>query len=138
LQAAKAPVHKLKGAAGNVGAQDLYRAAEKVEGELQAGEPEVQSLEALALHFSEAMNRIGQLEPAPGREERAADPEEMNLLVTKIEALLNSQELVPEELLDALETMISERQIERFYLLKRYIDNIDYGRALEVIRTLNG
>jgi len=135
--AAKALVHKLKGAAGNVGAQELYRAAKKVDGELQAGEPDPQSLEALNLHFSQAMARIGRLDSAPEREEGATDPAQVNQLVSKIEVFLNSQELVPEDLLDALQTLIPADQREIFRRLRRSIDEIDYRRALELIRTLN-
>jgi CheY-like chemotaxis protein/HPt (histidine-containing phosphotransfer) domain-containing protein len=134
--AAKSLSHQLRGAAGNVGALALFDAAEKLDRELLSDAAGAETLAELRACHANAMEQIAKLAAHPARMTRTPDPQALKASVDRIERLLRSQELVPDELMEELESLLPEHMSERFHLLKRHVDNIDYNHAIDIIRTL--
>ncbi|MBS1196776.1 MAG: hypothetical protein H6R18_561 [Proteobacteria bacterium] len=136
LAQARSVAHRMKGAAGNAGAMDLYRAAEMLEAELRDGKADPVTVSTLRSCFSDAMAQLQKREEKPELE-RIDDPQALAAIVGRVASCLEAQELVPDEWLTRMESFIAEDLAAQFQLFKRHVEAIDYQRALEVLRAMN-
>jgi PAS domain S-box-containing protein len=143
IQASAALVHRIKGAAANLGAMELYRASEALEHALKAGASVIDT--SFFEHaFAQTMNSISRLNQSA--QAISAEPEydcdqcnwqRASLLVKQIGRLLENYEFVPFELIAELKHAVACSPLqEKLKELERALDKTDYDRATAVLASL--
>ncbi|TAN48505.1 MAG: PAS domain S-box protein [Methylococcaceae bacterium] len=134
IAGAERHVHRIKGSAGNVGAQSLHHAGEVLDVELKRGAYLDSSLQAFRSAYQAAMEALKALPEAgsrlPGR------PEDFQRLAAELASLLAEKFLIPNELMLKLEAATPPGRLDDYRLVKRYVDNIQYGKALAALQPL--
>ncbi|CAK0742187.1 two-component system, sensor histidine kinase and response regulator [Gammaproteobacteria bacterium] len=137
IKQAKAVAHRLKGAAGNIGAVDLHRAAEKLDTELRHGEYATATLETLRQAHSQALAAITRLvKPAATPTNATVNPEALAKLAGQVTALMTEMDIIPEELLTELAKEVPTNRQALYKTFKRYVDQFDYKRARDILNEL--
>ena len=127
-------LHQLKGVAGNVGAQALYEAAHTLELELQAGQtpatlPEFRAALALALDGVSRLGAAGQTGTVLSLER-----EHLTLLCRRLRDQLDNNDLVPTELLEELQSLLSGTpQAIVYQELQQQVTQLNYTQALYLL-----
>jgi PAS domain S-box-containing protein len=134
--AARARTHRLKGAAGLVGATQLVAAAQALEESLQAEADSTAALAALCRAQVEALERIAAL-PAPDVAEASRPittiPDAARLRVTEIHRQLVNGLIPPRTLLAELETCLPAADHTLVHALRTHLDQIDYPAARRLL-----
>ncbi|MGZ5053117.1 MAG: Hpt domain-containing protein, partial [Methylobacter sp.] len=133
---AKAQVHKLKGAAGTVGAVRLYAAATEVEAELN------EHLSAAALaRFKEAFDQtmavIAAL-PSPAERAPGADIDQAarQQVADDLDRRLTNNDFIPDALLDSLKPHLTVEQYDGFARFRKQVNDLHYDEARKILRQL--
>lgn len=115
---ARALVHAIKGASGNLGAERVYRAACRLESELQAGIAPA-ALDDFVAALSATLQIAGSLLPQQDHPVVgvAMDAQKCRSLLDQLAVLLEEQELVP----DALQQALCQQFAEHPLLLQRLL-----------------
>ncbi|MGZ5053163.1 MAG: Hpt domain-containing protein, partial [Methylobacter sp.] len=136
---AKAQVHKLKGAAGTVGAVRLYAAATEVEAELN------EHLSAAALaRFKEAFDQtmavIAALPPAPAEHLPGAEVDQAarQQVADDLDRRLTNNDFIPDALLDSLKPHLTVEQYDGFARFRKQVNDLHYNEARIILRQLTG
>ncbi|GAB4272610.1 MAG: hypothetical protein Kow0065_21780 [Methylomicrobium sp.] len=137
LEAAEQQLHKLKGIAGNLGAQELHRASEKLDAELKQGEYQTETLTAWRNSFEKTFATIDRLSaqdfaPAP----LAAPDVTLQTLALELDNLLAQHDFVPLELLDQLQQLVPNDRQDQLPQLLHLIEIIDYPAARTALHSL--
>ncbi|MFA6015086.1 MAG: PAS domain S-box protein [Gallionellaceae bacterium] len=142
-QACAAFVHRIKGAAANLGAVELYRSCEALELTIKT---DFGNIDASSFNkaFDQAMSSISRLSKpsdAPlGSLEYDCDNcnwQSASLLVKQIDKLVENYEFVPFELIAGLKQAIACGPFqERIKELERALDKTDYAKATVVLENL--
>jgi PAS domain S-box-containing protein len=133
---AERQAHKLKGVAGNIGAMDVYRLASALDAELKQGRCDPAVLNALHDAYRLANASIDSLSRVAVAQDGAGNAATLQALAPELDRLLAGHELVPEELLDALEAALNTPQHKQFQQLRRHIASIDYKKARASLQQL--
>lgn len=134
-------LHGLKGMSGNIAAKDLHEAAVSVEKEWKSGLYNGAALLALRSAYSVVMNSLeklrgeGEVADKPSGAAAAAD---FLPLANRLETLLSGKYFVPDDLLTQLEFVMPLEGLDAFRQIKRHIENIQYGKALDLLKRLAG
>ncbi len=132
-------VHKLKGAAGNVGAVVLNGVAQQLENELNQGiHP---SLKKFQVAYDQAMAVITHLressQPVTSQHDGAQlDANALLQAVKQLELLLDEHEFITEATLDEVRVQLPADQLQDFAQLSKLIANLKYDDARQVINKL--
>ena len=137
---AAALVHGLKGAAGNLGAIDLYNSAQNLEEELTTG-AQLVDLERFNLSMDSALKSIFQLAEAdlaltvaPEFDCNKCNWQSAANFFKQLQTLLEGDDYVPHELLAELKTSVSCQSIhQRLQQIEKYVGNFDYCKARKVL-----
>lgn len=139
-ETAKRIIHTIKGAAGNLGAQEVYDVSAELES--MADKFEKGYLEPFLENLNKVMDEVfSSIAKIEVNNERITNPEqyqEGNLILTS--ALVELSELLNDNDISAVESIdniISRFQTSVLYdkltLIKGFIDQYDYARALEIL-----
>ena len=140
---AAALLHQMRGSAGNLGAVPLQEAAGRLERELLAPGAQENAPPACREAFDAALG-LALAGIAARRIPRAAEPADFECekchwqrgaeLFKSLRRRLEDNDFVPPELLAELSDTVQCRALrEKLSQLRRHIDGIDYGRALETL-----
>ena len=137
-------VHSIKGAAGNLGALALHRAAEILEQELKAGGA-LAGKETFDLALKQVLDSISRLSgPAtlipivPEFECEECDWKRAATLFQQLRILVDNYDFVPHELMAELRGAVSCQVIQnKLAILERHVNNIDYDNAKAVMNDIS-
>ncbi|MDZ4202295.1 MAG: PAS domain S-box protein [Gallionella sp.] len=143
IPAAAAFAHRIKGAAANLGAMELFRASEVLEQALKAGSAVIDTA-VFDSALARAMNSISLFDQAaktiPDAHEFDCDKCNWQLaatLIIQMRRLVENYEFVPFELIAALKNAIACGPFqERLKELERALDKTDYDKARSVLEKL--
>lgn len=137
INEAKAIIHKLKGSAGNAGAQTLYQLAKDFELELKEGhipsDKELfETIETVLGEINSMKKEIIALRPKIKSE---LSHEERGKLLEEIQLLIQKHRLIPKDKIKSLKEIFMSKNslLERMIL---QLDSFDYSNALETLETL--
>lgn len=125
-------IHNIKGAAGNIGAVELYRVAQLFENQLDS-----KNLAIFKNELEKTLSTIATL-PQPdvlllGNDENSQALKE---IVAVFEPLLNSNHFINEAQLDLLKRNLPPNRTDWFIEFRKLIDNLDYKEARKLLRQL--
>lgn len=136
-------LHRIKGAAANLGAMRLHHAAGALEQTLETGSAPANTDDfngalTQAMSAISRLNKLAKSIPAAGEYDcEKCDWQRAAALVKQIRALVNDYEFVPFELLAELNDSVACRPLQtRLKELQRYLDKTDYGKAISVLDSL--
>ncbi len=136
LAAAGALVHKLKGAAGTIGALQLHEAAERLEAELN-GELAAVEFNRFKAVLDQTMSVIDAL---PQSEQvliaSLGNSDALMRSATELDRHLASNDFISEALLNTLKPDLAVEQLEQFAQLRKQINDINYDEARKILRQL--
>lgn len=136
-------IHGIKGAAGNVGAGELYRVAQQLETELlAAGEPV--TVAEFKRMVGETLATLGILmssEASAGLDGGDCDWEQLRASLQRLQTLLEGDDYVPLELLAEIHAQACSQTMRlQMQQIEKYIGHFDYTRAkallAELMRTI--
>ncbi len=141
-QEAIALAHQIKGAAGNLGAVDVERHADKLERELTQAKATV-SLNAFTLALNNAIESIALLNSQTVAKRELKGYHDICYLsqngeiAVRLKTLLENNDFVPHELMDELKA-VAPCHPHCAYMteLERHIDNVDYASARALIKRI--
>jgi len=130
--------HKIKGAAGNIGAMDLYAAATRLDDGLKVGSFDQVAFDAFQVAFDRAMAAIAGLDTAGQATARSAagDPEAFRIAALDLDRLLQENEFIPEEILRKIKAYLPSSMQKQFAMLRKQISDIQYQPARLTLRTI--
>ncbi len=143
IQTAAALAHRLKGAAANLGAMELYRASEVLEQALKTGSGVIDTA-GFDSAFSQAMKSISHLDKpldtmpaAPEYDCAQCNWQRADTSVKQIRKLVENYEFVPFEMVAELKHAIKCVPLqERLKELERALDKTDYDKARSLLEDL--
>ncbi|WP_262965484.1 PAS domain S-box protein [Methylobacter psychrophilus] len=137
LVIAKEKIHTLKGVAGNFGAVRLHAAAEILEAELKSELPTTAAVNHFTAAFNQTMSVIAaQSPPDIVLPFNAGNRDELLLSIAELDALIQEQDFIPEELLNTLKTHLATEQLELFIRLRKLIHDLDYKNVRLLLQQL--
>jgi len=143
IQTAAAFTHRLKGAAANLGAMELYRASEVLEQALKTGSGVIDT-GGFDSAFAQAMNGISRLDKpldtmpaAPEYDCAHCNWQRAGTSVKQIRKLVENYEFVPFEMVAELKHAIKCGPLqERLKELERALDKTDYDKARSLLEDM--
>ena len=142
-------LHRLKGAAANLGAVKVQQVAVVLEGQMQSGTP-LEGLSAfeqsLAQSLAQALAAIAALGGKSEETAQEASPEECatcrwqqaEALARQLRGLLQGSDFVPHELTGELKEAVGCQLCRsKLAALQRQVDNFDYDNALATLSSLD-
>jgi PAS domain S-box-containing protein len=144
FEAAAALTHRIKGAAANLGAMELYRESDKLEKELETCSHEIDSA-GFDSALTQALDGISHLDkPVPviplasEFECEKCDWQRATALVKQIRDLVENYEFVPFEQIDELKSSVACQPFqERLKELERSLDQTDYDKAMTALKNIS-
>ncbi len=153
LVEARAATHQIKGAAGNLGAKTLYRAAdvleaaldEAVAGKIGAGETAMDALTSFCQALTEVVDSVASLATAHSASAEAAEFEcdqcnwrRASELFAQVRGLVDHYDFVPHELLVDLRDCLRCRPLRtQVDILMRHVERTEYDKAKHLLDTLS-
>ncbi len=129
-------LHQLKGVAGNVGAQALYEAAHTLELELQAGQMPA-TLPEFRAALAQALDSVNRLGAGQAGTVLPLEREWLTLLCRRLRNQLDNNDLVPEELLEELQSLLAGTpQTILYQELRQQVEQLNYTQALYLLTRL--
>ncbi len=129
--------HRLKGAAGNLGATALHAATEKLEAELKNGRFDTGLMDAVDQEFANAKAAIAGLpmpEAAPAVMDGNTDA--LHEAAQVIDQLLKENEFIGMETISALEQHLPTQKRQTLAELRKLVGEIRYDEARKVLQQL--
>ena len=138
FNAARELLHKIKGAAGNIGAERLHVASEAFERELKAERPTSQSLHNFREAFDQTMTEIDAKQPPTQLQlpQQEANMEAVRQFAAELDTLLKKNDFIPESLLNRLKPQLSADQLDWFNRLQKMINKFQYAEARKILQQL--
>ena len=146
VEAGKLRIHNLKGVAGNIGAMDLYSAAELFEQALKccASDNFQNLMEDFEISVRQVLESASALEEAKSAENADADSdadgepdmEKTEPLLLEISRLIQKNDLVEDHLLADLDNCLGSRYRQHCKQLEACIGKFDYENAISVLSDL--
>jgi len=142
MERAGREAHTLKGLAGNVGAQPLYQAAERVERlfrNAEAGDSIRNALTDLDTELSGVTVALGRLaaNDAASASGKTSDIARVPKLLVKLRGLLESDDADATDVVDELTSlMVSSDYARHIARLAERVDEYDYDEALELLEEI--
>ncbi len=133
--------HSLKGSAGSIGADRLYKAAQELETAGREGAPTSALLETVETALNQVLESLQMLtdtskaEPLPGKERGAGpdvDPAQVIPVLKQLADALNLAE--PEEIKKHMEAVRKYLDISIFRNLEDQVNDYEYDKALEMLK----
>jgi len=118
-------LHTLKGSAGNIGADKIYRLARQYEDELRAQRPE--SSAELLLELERLMHQIDDVAISESKPLASAIPGDLPAHLSELESMLNKNLIVPDRLLMMLRAL--EKNNKDAAQVLESLDQFDYDSA---------
>lgn len=138
---AKELVHKIKGAAGTVGAMELYQATVAFEDRLKTGAAFLEEQQQFHAVFEQTRLNIlaMQPQPQPTLRKTAVDinPEVLANDLAKLETLLKGNDFIPEPLLSGIRANLTADQQRVFEKLCKATSHFKYNEAISYLTELN-
>ncbi len=142
-EAAAALIHRIKGAAANLGAMELHRQAEALERVLKTGTRNIDAGDfhsALTLTLDSIAHLDMQTQAMPATTDydcQQCDWQRAAALIGQIRKLAESYEFVPFDLIAEAKGAVACRPFrERLDELERHLDKLDYANALAVLENI--
>ena len=139
-QAAK-ELHNLKGAAGNLGAKELYQATSALDAALLKGRCDLQTLEDWQKTFGKTLHSIATFTlQSEGESAQLSSVaiETLPQILEKLDALLMNDSFIDDELLMQLKNLLPNDRQTEYNRLNQLIVNTDYLQAHSVLNILRG
>lgn len=129
-------LHKLKGVAGNVGAQALYTAAHKLELELQA-EQAPTTLSEFRVALAQVLDSVSQIGEKRTATVLSLERQGLTPLCRRLRDQLYNNDLVPAELLEELQSLLGGTSQATLYKeLRQQVEQLNYTQALHLLTRL--
>jgi PAS domain S-box-containing protein len=136
LAPVKEKVHKLKGAAGTIGAVRLHAASETLETELKDQLPAA-AFERFRDVFDQTISAIAALrQPTDGMPPSGGNSEALQHAAIELDLRLKEDDFIPETLLNTLKPHLTLDQLDLFDRLHKLINELHYDQAREILRQL--
>ncbi len=130
-------VHTIKGAAGNLGAEPLHRAATALDAELKANQPDPGHLDTFCRVLDDLLAGLATLETAePGPAVASMDRQRLMPLLTELEALLKQGNAKSVSVLEAVREVAGPTLAEPLAALADRIDDYEFEEAGEALAVL--
>jgi CheY-like chemotaxis protein len=137
LVVAEKQLHRLKGAAGNLGAQSLHQASAALDAQLVNGKYEVETLAHWSETFDRTMTSIANMLCRQTSETPSAmSAETLQQILAELDALLAKDGFINDELLCRLKTRLPDNCQTDYANLIQHIHDTDYLKARSVLNTL--
>ncbi|MCF7986056.1 MAG: PAS domain S-box protein [Methylovulum sp.] len=132
-------VHKIKGAAGNVGAMGLYQGAVALEDRLKTGAAFIEELQQFHHAFEQAKIKILAMQPEKQIHTVAStvDLEALTEDLIKLETLLKGNDFISDILLSGIRPNLNLEQQRVFEKLCKATSHFKYNEALSYLNELN-
>lgn len=134
ITAAKKRLHTLKGAAGNLGARDLYQASAALDAQLASGHYDATTLAHWFRAFDRTMNALAALMPLQSSVE--ADGSTLHQVMAELDALLADDGFIGDDLLGRLKMLLPDNKQAEYNTLSQHILDTDYFKARTLLKTL--
>ncbi|MFU8787890.1 MAG: CHASE domain-containing protein [Methylobacter sp.] len=137
LSAAREHLHKIKGAAGNIGAIRLYTASKALEAELKAHLPAT-TLKDFCTAFEQTLSAIvaRQQQAEPLTAQGNGNIEAVRQIAAELDERLKKNDFIPETLLNTLKPYLSADQLDWFTRLQKLINTFQYAEAHMILQQL--
>ncbi len=136
LVSARERIHKLKGAAGTIGAVRLYTASEALEAELKNELPPA-TFDSFRDVLEQTMSVIAALhQPEERRPTARGNSAALKRAATELDLLLKENDFISESLLNTLKPHLSLDQLDLFTQLRKRINDLQYDEARTILRQL--
>ena len=133
---AKERVHKLKGAAGTIGAIRLHAASEALEAELK-NELSAATFDSFREAFDQTMSVIAALhQPTEITQPTGGNSEALKRAATELDLLLKENDFISDALLNTLKPHLTLDQMDLFARLRKLINDLHYDEARKILRQL--
>ena len=127
--------HKIKGAAGNIGAVRLHEASETLEAELK--QKLYATLNTFLETFEQTMSAIATLRQSqPPIPSASGDIEILTRSAAELDLLLKENDFITETLLNSFKNQLALDQLQLFARLHNLIDELRYDEARRILRLL--
>lgn len=136
MSAVKTRVHTLKGAAGNVGAKQLYECAKAVEAELISGQLSPDAFAFFCEAFHEVMDSLNQLSSSEKTTDTVIVSGLFKETLNELDQLLARHDFVEDGILDKLRGQLPQEKNHLFIKLRQHIENIRYGEARALLKQM--
>jgi PAS domain S-box-containing protein len=137
LALAEKLLHRLKGAAGNLGAQSLHQASAALDAQLVNGKYEVETLTHWVETFDKTMTSISNMLSRQASEiPSAASADTLQQILAELDDMLAKDGFINDELLSRLKTRLPDNSQTDYAKLIQYIHDTDYPKARSVLNTL--
>ncbi|MBC2696386.1 MAG: response regulator, partial [Desulfobacteraceae bacterium] len=135
--------HSLKGSAGNIGADQLYKAAHELETAGRERAPTSALLDKVEIALNQVLESLQMLadtsktEPLSGKERGAGPGVDPAQVIPALKQLANALDLAePEEIKKHMEVIKKYLDISIFRNLEDQVNDYEYDRALETIKRI--
>lgn len=134
-------VHALKGVSGNLGAKALFKICKEID--LQYKTNEIISKENIMVFKQELekiKNELSYLHttPSSNNKKEVFNEEELQEALKQIEMNLENSMIIQEEMLNKIyDSLIASNKNQTAQKLRQYIDDFEYEKALEIIKTIH-
>ena len=127
--------HKIKGAAGNIGAMRLHSAAEILEVGLN-GELSAETFHSFNQAFIQTISVIAAMQHPKDLLSTNGNSEALKQGVAELDFLLKGNDFISEALLNTLKPHLTAAQLDLFAELRKLINNLNYDQARTILRQL--
>jgi HPt (histidine-containing phosphotransfer) domain-containing protein len=127
--------HKIKGAAGNIGAMRLHSAAEILEVGLN-GELSAETFHSFNQAFIQTISVIAAMQHPKDLLSTNGNSEALKQGVAELDFLLKGNDFISEALLNTLKPHLAAAQLDLFAELRKLINNLNYDQARTILRQL--
>ena len=135
LFSARAVAHKIKGAAGIIGAMELHAASETLEAELN-GELSETAIATFKLAFKQTMSAIATLPKPTDLLPTGGNGAALKQSAAELDLMLEQNDFISEALLNTLKPHLAVDQLELFALLRKQINTLNYDEARKILSRL--
>ena len=131
-------LHKFKGVAGNLGANQLYQNSEALDRELKQGSFNAKTLQKWLKQFDVSMAEIAELLQRQPPQTASIINHEQSLadLLNTLDKLLTEDAFIEDSLLRSIEQRLLPTQLTTFKILMNTIFDTDYHAARNIVKNL--
>ena len=136
FDSAKKLTHKLKGAAGSIGAMQLHEACDMLEAEIK--EQRFDTFDSFRETFEQSMSIIQALPPPENQVSLSGGNSgaQQRSVAAELDLRLKDNDFVSEALLNTLEPYLAPDQLDLFSQFRKLTGNLQYGEARKILRRL--
>lgn len=129
--------HKIKGAAGNLGATELHATASRLEAGLKLGHVDMPAMHEFEEAFERSMQAIASLRSQMTKTPtRSGNHVALVMAAQKLERQLEDHDFIHPQSLNEIQAHLPDDKLDLFERLQRHIKNIRYAEARQVLQQI--